>query len=206
MGKMERDKLTKAWSGARAEPCITITTESIASMSHLLVYATAESRLHADLVFVRLKTAGVSTEQLSFFYPPTLRPNSARFWVNGTAVLPLSPSQSISVSGSLSRAFDEVLRKNKLASLSDGMRALGLSDRERTSLEESLRENRIIVAIRVFDEYELPAVYHTLRGLAVEKACVVDVHEPGSAIPARSHRYHPEFAPAANYAGHYAAA
>jgi hypothetical protein len=175
-------------------------------MSHLLVYATAESRLHADLVIVRLKTAGISTDQLSLFYPPVLRPNSARCWVNGTALLPLTSTQCISVSGSLSQVFKDVLRKNKFATLSDGMRSLGLSDKERTSLEESLRENRIIVAIHVLDEYELPAIYHTLRGLAVEKASVVDVYEPGAAIPVRSHRYHPEFVPAANAAGHFVAA
>ena len=203
---MERSWLDVARSGSVAEPCITITTESFASMSHLLVYATAESRLHADLVIVRLKTAGISIEQLSLFYPPVLRPNSARCWVNGTALVPLSSTQSISVSGSLSRVFNGVHRKNKFASLSDGMRALGLNDKERTSLEDSLRENRIIVAIHVLDEYELPSIYHTLRGLAVEKACVVDVYEPGAAVPARSHRYHPEFVPAANSAGYFAAA
>jgi hypothetical protein len=175
-------------------------------MSHLLVYATAESRLHADLVIVRLKRAGIATEQLSIFHPPVLRPNSARCWINGTALLPLTSTQGIAVSGSLSRLFNDVLRKNKFATMSDGMRALGLNDQERLGIENSLKENRIVIAIGVLDEYELPAIYHTLRGLAVEKACAVDVYEPGAAIPARSHRYHPEFVPAASPAAHFAAA
>jgi hypothetical protein len=169
-------------------------------MSHILVYATAESRLHADLVIVRLKRAGISTEQLSIFHPPALRPNSARCWINGTSLIPLSSlysAHSVSVSGALRRQFNALPRKNRFACLADGLTSLGLDHEQSVGIENSLLENRIVIAIGVLDEYELPAIYHTLRGLAVEKACTSDVDQVGIARPARSHRYHPEFVPAA---------
>jgi hypothetical protein len=178
-------------------------------MSHLLVYATAESRLHADLVIVRLKRAGISTSQLSIFHPPTLRPNSARCWINGTTLLPLSAvysAQSVSVSGSLSRQFMAIQRKNRFISLSDGLRALGLTSEQSTGLENSLLENRIVIAIGVLDEYELPAIYHTLRGLSVEKACTTDLDEHGVPVAGHSHRYHPEFMPALSSTEYFTAA
>jgi hypothetical protein len=178
-------------------------------MSHLLVYATAESRLHADLIIVRLKRAGISTEQLSIFHPPALRPNSARCWINGTTLLPISylySGQRVAVSGSLSRQFIAILRKNRFASIVDGMMALGLSHEQSVGLENSLLENRIVIAIGVLDEYELPAIYHTLRGLSVEKACAADVDHRSGEIPSRSHRYHPEFMPVVSSAEYYSAA
>jgi hypothetical protein len=165
-------------------------------MSHLLVYATTESRLHADLVVVRLKRAGISTSSISILHPESLRPNSALCWMNGSAFLHLSTGQSVSISGSLSRSLKGEGGANG-ASFADRMGKLGLDNQQRSSLEESLLENRIVIAVEVHDEFEMPAIYHTLRGLDVQKVCTADVASKGSPASTRSHRYHPEFAPAA---------
>ena len=76
------------------------------------------------------------------------------------------------------------------------MGRLGLDHEQSSSLEESLLENRIVIAVEVHDEYDMPAIYHTLRGLSVEKVRTADV-APSRQAPARSHVFHPEFAPAA---------
>ncbi|HEY4989846.1 MAG TPA: hypothetical protein VII09_08565, partial [Opitutaceae bacterium] len=159
-------------------------------MSHLLVYATTESRLHADLVVVRLKRAGIATSSISILHPESLRPNSAVCWMNGSAFLHLPSGQRVSVSGSLSRSLKEDGGANG-ASFADRMGGLGLDHRQRSSLEESLLENRIVITVEVHDEFEMPAIYHTLRGLAVQKVSTADVAHKGSAVATRSHRYHP---------------
>jgi hypothetical protein len=161
-------------------------------MSHLLVYATTESRLHADLVVVRLKRAGISTEAISILHPKSRRPNSARCWLSGSVILPLSSGENISVSGALSRA----LNKYPLSSFATRMGKLGIDHEQSESLENSLLEDRIVIAVEIQDEYELPAIYHTLRGLDVQKVNISDVAHKGAATSI-SHRYHPEFAPAA---------
>jgi hypothetical protein len=166
-------------------------------MSHLLVYATTDSRLHADLVIVRLKRAGISTSLISILHPQSLRPNSAACWIKGAALIPLPSGESVSVSGSLSRPLNDDLEKNESGPFADRLRRMGLNQEQGGSLEESLLENRIVIAIEVHDEYELPAIYHTLRGMAVQKVNIADIARDGFGVPARSRKYRPLFAPAA---------
>jgi hypothetical protein len=174
-----------------------ISKQTPSTMSHLLVYATTDSRLHADLVIVRLKRAGISMAAISILHPQSLRPNSAVCWINGSAFLPLPSGEGIAVSGSLSRPFNEDLKKNESTPFSDRLCRMGLSREQGASLEDSLLENRIVIAIEVHDEYELPAIYHTLRGMAVQKVNLADIARHGPGIPARSGKYRPLFAPAA---------
>jgi hypothetical protein len=148
-------------------------------------------------VVVRLKRAGISTAKISILNPQSLSPNSARCWINGSALLALTPSQSVSVSGMLSGALNSSLKKNQNVSFSDRMGKLGLGHEQCSSLENSLLESRIVIAVEVDDEYELPAIYHTLRGLDVQRVNISDVAHKGALASTRSHRYHPEFAPVA---------
>jgi hypothetical protein len=164
-------------------------------MSHLLVYATTESRLHADLVVVRLKRAGISTAMISILNPQSRSTNSALCWISGSAYVPLSSGDGVSVSGSLSRALNNGAKRHPASSFCDRMGRLGLGHEQCASLENSLLEGRIVIAVEAHDEFELPAIYHTLRGLDVQKVSVSDVAHKGAA--AICHRYHPEFAPAA---------
>jgi hypothetical protein len=166
-------------------------------MSHLLIHATTDSRLHADLVIVRLRQAGISTALISIFHPESLRPNSAVCWINGTAFLPAPSGEGISVSGSLSRPLNDDLKNNESGSFVDRLCRMGLSRDQATSLEDSLLESRIVIAVEVHDEYELPAIYHTLRGMAVKKVNIADIARNASGVPTRSRKYRPLFAPAA---------
>jgi hypothetical protein len=175
-------------------------------MSHLLVYATTESRLHADLVIVRLKQAGISMASISILHPQSLRPNSALCWINGSAFLKLSSGESVAITGSLSRPLSEDVGRDESTPFAGHLGRLGLSREEALSLEESLLENRIVIAIEVTDEYELPAVYHTLRGLDVQKVDTADLAQRGPADGSRSRRYRPVFAPAAFAMENYRAA
>jgi hypothetical protein len=134
---------------------------------------------------------------ISILNPQSLSTNSALCWLNGSALLPLTPSQSVSVSGLLSRALNGTSKKNQGASFSDRMGKLGIAHEQCASLENSLLESRIVIAVEVHDEYELPAIYHTLRGLDVQRVNISDVAHKGVPGSSRSHRYHPEFAPVA---------
>src|ERR1700722_8757354 len=117
-------------------------------MSHLLVYATAESRLHADLVVVRLKQAGVDTELISVIHPAGGRPNSAFCWLDGTSPVPLSSGGTTFVSGLFRLSLEDVgSGRSHWVGLADRLKRLGLTHDQGMNIEESLLENRIIVLV-----------------------------------------------------------
>jgi hypothetical protein len=163
-------------------------------MSHLLVYATAESRLHADLVVVRLKQAGIPTDLVSVIHPAGGRPNSAFCWLDGILPVPLSSGGTAFVSG-LFRLSLEDAGRSQSTGLADRMSQLGLTHDQGMNIEESLLENRIIVLVEVHDEFELPPIFHTFRGLAAEKVHTADLDRRTPESSHGSARYRPALHP-----------
>jgi len=154
-------------------------------MSHFLVYATTDSRLHADLLVVRLKRAGISTSLVSMLYPTCLRPNSTHCWIRGSVPFALESENDVTVSGMLGLRLSALLNRGGRSSLVDGLTEIGLSHEQSVNLSESLRGNGIVIAVEVADEADLPTIYHTLRGLAVARVRTAD------SIPASEDRVAP---------------
>jgi hypothetical protein len=65
-------------------------------------------------------------------------------------------------------------------SLSDRLGDFGLSRRQGAELEESLRENHLVLAIEVYQEASLTAVFQVLQNLAAEKIMPVGAHAPAA--------------------------
>jgi hypothetical protein len=174
-------------------------------MSHLLVYATAESRLHADLVVVRLRQAGIDTDLISVLHPMGARPNSALCWLEGETAVPLSSGGTGSISGLFGISVANLARNGGSVGLADRLSQLGLTHDQGMNIEESLLENRFIVMVEVTDEFELPAIFHTFRGLAAEKVHTADLDRR---IPEATHgtRYRPAPSFSAHPFSHAAAA
>ena len=180
------------WSASRESlrnSSSTDPTKHIKSMSHLLVYATTDSRLHADVLIVRLNRAGVPTQLISVIHPDAFRPNSTLCWIKGSVSFPLSSSAGrATVSGMLGLRLSAQERRWSRSPFIDGLCDIGLSHDQSLNVEESLLGNRIVIAVEVADESELPAIYHTLRGLEIEKVSTPDTAKPH--VPAlRSGRY-----------------
>jgi hypothetical protein len=158
-------------------------------MSHLLVYATAESRLHADLLIVRLKRSGIETGLISVLYPSTLRPNSTRCWIRGNISFPTAWDEEFTVSGMLGLRLNAQHIRWGHNRLVEGLCELGLTRDQSLNVEESLLEKRIVVAVEVSNEFDLPSIYHTLRGLAVEKVRTADTALKAPEFANSSRRY-----------------
>jgi hypothetical protein len=144
-------------------------------MSHLLVYATAESRLHADLMVVRLKRAGIGTDRISVLHPQAARPNSALCWLDGASSVQISSGETASVSGHFRLSLESSHGTATASALVDRLRRLGLSRDQSSNIEESLLENRMVIAVEVTDEFELPSIFRTLRSLDAEKINTADL-------------------------------
>jgi hypothetical protein len=163
-------------------------------MSHLLVYATTDSRLHADLVIVRLKRAGIATGLISVLYPSKLRPNSTRCWIRGNVSYDTGAGE-VSVSGMLGLRLNALKKRWSSNPLVDGLGEIGLNHDQSMTVVESLMGNHIVVAVEIGDESDLPAIYHTLRGLAIGKVRTADSAINNSELAPRPRHIRHIFAP-----------
>jgi hypothetical protein len=175
-------------------------------MSHLLVYAATDSRLHADVLIVRLKRAGIATEMISILHPAALPPDSSLCGIKGSVTFPLGTGEHAMVSGMLGLRLSAQERKWTRNPLVDGLRNLGMSVDQSLGIEESLLEDRIVVAVEVADETELPAIYHTLRGLVVEKVSTAASAPAVLDSSSRSARYRRVYAAGELALAHFSAA
>lgn len=136
-------------------------------MIHVLTYATALSRLHADLAVVRLHKAGIATAQISIMHPPASRPNSA-LWLSGSAEFSLSEGESVLVSGFLSAWLEGKKQSDDSDSLVEKLVDLGLGRGQSIGIEDCLLEHRVIVAIAEWDERKVPAIIECLKDVGAE--------------------------------------
>jgi hypothetical protein len=172
-------------------------------MSHLLVYAATDSRLHADVLIVRLNRAGIPTARISVLHPAALRPNSTLCWIKGSVSYPLPSGEQATVSGMLGLRLAAQERKWSRYPLIDGLCNLGLSLRQSMSVEETVLGGGIVIAVDVADETELPPIFHTLRGLSIEKVKTADpvpVFESTPRLARQRRVYSTEFAAAGHAA------
>lgn len=145
-------------------------------MSRLLVFASAFSRLHADLVIVRLKRAGIAPASISLLHPIGSRPNSAKCWLGGSAKLQLKSGEKIGTSGFLRPLLEEIGHDTNANSFDDVLTTFGLSHERRLSLEETLLENRVVIAIDATDnKAELPTIFQTLQRSGAEKVFAAEI-------------------------------
>jgi hypothetical protein len=154
-------------------------------MSHLLVYATADSRLHADLLIVRLKRAGIATSLVSVLYPSQLRPNRSYTTQCG----------EVTVSGMLGLRLAALKSKWNRDPLVGGLTEIGLTHEQSVNVAETLNGNSIVVAVENADEAELPAIFHTFRGLDIQKVRTADTATISPVLAGRYRRFRRFFEP-----------
>jgi hypothetical protein len=147
-----------------------------------LVFASAESRLHADLVAVRLRKAGISSAAISILYPRASQPNCAVCWFERSCEFALSTGEPMAGAGFLAEVFraDEA-RPRRLA---HALSALSVNDEESAGVEEILAENRLVVAVDARAEEELSTIMEVLQHCASDTVFVSDREKEATALAA----------------------
>ncbi|HEX2853304.1 MAG TPA: hypothetical protein VHO24_08700 [Opitutaceae bacterium] len=146
-------------------------------MSRLVVFASAFSRLHADLMIVRLKRAGISTAHLSVIHPVHCCPNSTLCWLGGSTRLRVSSGENIAASGFLSESLQTPANvATSDATFTGKLEQLGLAHEQGLILEETMLENRVAIAIEVMEKSELATILQVLQRAGGEKifTCRID--------------------------------
>lgn len=149
-------------------------------MSRLAVFASAFSRLHADLIIVRLKRAGIPTAHLSVIHPLHCCPNSTLCWLGGSTQLRVSSGVNIAASGFLSGPLQTPANVATSAATFTGKLAqLGLTHEQSSILEETMLENRVAIAIEVEEKPELATILQVLQRADAEKifTCRLDPYD-----------------------------
>lgn len=121
---------------------------NITSMSQLVVFAIAPSRLHADVAVSRLQHAANRADSIALMYSLAAAPNSAVCCYSETTHLTLAEGKPVAVSGFLSSVFNSA-RRDLFNPFDSGLLALGLSHEQRTILEDALYAKCAVVAVAV---------------------------------------------------------
>jgi hypothetical protein len=153
-------------------------------MPTTLVFATANSAIHSDLIIVALKRVGIPISGVSVLYSDYARPDSVLYWIEGARRLALSTSrETATVSGPLGWALEQY-RNSEFPSLVGGLRSLGLTEEQSRTFEASLLEDRVVLCIESADESELALIFHILHHIGAEKIVLTET----ASLPARHSR------------------
>jgi hypothetical protein len=128
------------------------------------VFASAVSRLHADLIVIRLKRAGISPDRISAVFPENQQPNCALCWLDGHSTANREAGEAFTVAGPLHR----LLSSHSASSLTKTFQSIGLSSDHAATCVESLAKGQILIAVQTEDEEQIAIGWHILRDLHAE--------------------------------------
>jgi hypothetical protein len=120
-------------------------------MSSLPVFATALTKLHADIAIIRLIRGGIRTEKISAVFPRGQAPNSVCCWLKHFNRIPYISSLPIAAAGALGLAFkDGVSSPKAIQDLED----LGLDAELTGRLLERTDAGHIVICVHARTEAE----------------------------------------------------
>ncbi|HEU5081345.1 MAG TPA: hypothetical protein VFT72_19190 [Opitutaceae bacterium] len=147
------------------------------------VFASANSRLHADVMAIRLTKAGVATSKISAIYPERLKPNCADCWLKGrkTAKLFGHENETFVAAGPLAAAVS----LESEADLVRTLHAAGLSLEDAHASVERLGKDQILISAEVATEEELSVAWHMFCELQADDIAIAATKKTPRATPAR---------------------
>ncbi len=139
-------------------------------MKPTAIFANATSRLHADLIVIRLKHAGIPCEQLSAIYPEELTPNCALCWLQGKSAPTSYANETVVIAGPMRK----VLSVKSEDAFKHSLEKLGTPADHVASYAEHLSQGEIVIGVNTANEDELAIVWHTLCELRAESISVAE--------------------------------
>ena len=138
------------------------------------VFASANSRLHADVIAIRLTKAGVATSKISAIYPERLKPNCADCWLKGRNASSAFGSETFVAAGPLASAVS----LESEADLVRTLHATGLSLEDAHASVERLGKGQILISAQVKNEEELSVAWHMFCELQADDISIATTKKP----------------------------
>jgi hypothetical protein len=137
-------------------------------MKSIPVIASARSRLHADVMLIRLRRASISIDQISACFPAGLFPNSVACWLDRGKLAPLHlASEPYLIAGPMRHW----LRHRDAADFAPAaiFQRSKIEPAAAARLEEELRQGHILVCVHASDEAEAAIAWHVFRHAEAEQ-------------------------------------
>lgn len=128
------------------------------------VFAAAASRLHADLIVIRLRRAGISREKISAIFPERLKPNCALCWLSGQSKPKLYNGETVTIAGPMRTSLSTASESSFVRSLQE----IGLGPRDAGTAADRLSRGQILLSVQTDDQEEIAIAWHTFRELEAE--------------------------------------
>lgn len=166
-------------------------------MKSTIVLATANSRLHADIMMIRLRRAGINIDRVSAVFSNRFAPNSFFFWLrsprtlrshaNGDAFFAAGPLQ-------------ELMSGDDVEHMPRTLRRLGLSQHDAAHFAQSLWLGHGVLCVQAKNQDEAAVVWHIFKHSRAEDIAVAGMPSPETAaVPTKepvTHSWEPVFAAA----------
>jgi len=145
-------------------------------MNPTTIFANASSRLHADLIVIRLKRAGIPCDQISVIYPTDLVPNAALCWLEGKSAPANYEGEMVSVAGPMRN----VLSVKNEGSLIHSLSKMGLPGESAAAFAEHLSQGEIVIGVNTSNEDEVSIVWETFCDARADSVAVAVASKPAS--------------------------
>ena len=130
-------------------------------MKHSFVFATADSRLHADIMMIRLRRAGLNIDRVSAIFSHQFAPNSFFFWLKSPRTLRCrTKGESFFVAGPLQHSFgggDEV------EAVPSVLRKMGVDRSEAGRLARALWLGHGVLCVHAKNQDEAAVAWHIFK-------------------------------------------
>jgi hypothetical protein len=136
-------------------------------MNSIPVFATARSRLHADVMMIRLRKADIALEKISALSPSTSLPNSVACWLRGGRLFSLKPKNDLLLAIGPMRKW--LLKADHGDfSLSTALQQARFDSVASHHLEEHLKQGNTLLCVQAADEVEVAIAWHVFTHAEAE--------------------------------------
>lgn len=148
-------------------------------MKPSFVFATADSRLHADIMMIRLRRAGIPINKVSALFSRRFAPNSFFFWLRRPRTLRSgSAKESVFVAGPLERLFR---RGGDVEEVAASLQSIGLAPLEADHLGRALWLGHAMLGVQAKTEDEVSIAWHIFKHARAENIAIAG---PAASEPA----------------------
>jgi hypothetical protein len=159
-------------------------------MAPIPVIASASSRLHADVMLIRLRRACVGCRQIFALFPRRLMPNAVACWLRINHNLAAYIGQdAIMQAGSL--CSESAFASNAHAMV-DSLAGVGVDRSSAGALVEKLEQGHILLGVLAASDDEISIAWHIFNHVCAELIVVGASNPKKKALPAarKEARFH----------------
>lgn len=142
-------------------------------MKFIPVFAVADSRLHADVMLIRLRRADIPCHDISAFFPRRSMPNAVACWLRLNPKLALKIGHELFAAAGKLPTLLKPLAKGFTA-MAEVFSAAGLDSVSAHRLEEKLDQGHTLLCVWARDEAEASIAWHVFKHARAETIVVSD--------------------------------